>query len=175
MASRVKYIRLKHTFEDHERKDADSCGHCGARVYLEGLCGAHATSSSAIAAPTGPQPSTPKKRRLSAADVVKELADAKALKDAGLLSSPELRDLKDRLLQGSLTRARTYSHIHKYVSIFIHIYVHALIYMYIYVFLLIYVYTCSSAVWLTGRGRVLGPGHCYHLQHGSGCLTRSAE
>ena len=29
------------------------------------------------------------------------LAYAKALKDAGLLSSPELRDLKDPVLQGS--------------------------------------------------------------------------
>ena len=101
MASMVKYIRPKHTFEDHERKEADSCGHCGARVYLEGLCAAHATSSSVIAAPTGPQPSIPKKRRLSAANVVKEFTCAKALEDAGLLSSPELRDLKDRLLQGS--------------------------------------------------------------------------
>ena len=70
-------------------------------MYLEGLCAAHATSISAAASPTGPQPSTPKKRRLFAANVVKELTDAKALKDAGLLSSPELRDLKDRLLQGS--------------------------------------------------------------------------
>ena len=53
-------------------------------MYLEGLCAAHATSISAAAAPTGPQPSTPKKRRLFAANVVKELTDAKALKDASV-------------------------------------------------------------------------------------------
>ena len=108
MASRVKCIRLEHTFEDHEREEADSCGHCGARVYLEGLCAAHATSSSAIAAPTGPQPSTPKKRRLSAADVVKELTGAKALKDAGLLSSPELRLLQVPYYEGCTNNPMPY-------------------------------------------------------------------
>ena len=61
-----------------------------------------APAPSAAPAPssTASAPSTPpRKRRKSASDVVKVLTDALALKDAGVLSSPQLAKLKDRFLE----------------------------------------------------------------------------
>ena len=103
--------------------------------YYAGAIPPQAASSSSVAAPAGPQPSTPKRRRLSAADVAKELTDAKALKDAGLLSSPELRDLKDRLLQGNWMRAPAYPHIRMcpYIIIYTYLCVCAHVHAYVYI------------------------------------------
>lgn len=64
--------------------------------YLEGL-------DAGVGQPpagSAPGPSTPKRRRISAFDVVLQLKEAKALKDAAILSSPELKALKERLLNG---------------------------------------------------------------------------
>ena len=32
MAARIKYVRLSHVYDGSDRKEAESCGHCGARV-----------------------------------------------------------------------------------------------------------------------------------------------
>ncbi len=106
MAARIKYLRLSHVYSEDDRRECNPCACCGARIYLEGLGGA----SYATVAPSGVWParvrpapqsvsSTPPKRRRTATEIVQELKDAKALKDQGVISSPELKDLKERLLR----------------------------------------------------------------------------
>ena len=60
MANRITYLRLKHTFTDDQRIEAQECGHCGARVYLEGLPDAVAAAPAPAAghAPGGAPAST---------------------------------------------------------------------------------------------------------------------
>ncbi len=81
MRSRIKYRKLTHTFAKEERKEAPPCGHCGARVYLEGRSTAtpvtEAASSSADAA--APAPRTPPKRK-TGQEMVQALKDLKDLK-----------------------------------------------------------------------------------------------
>ena len=101
MRSRIKYRKLTHTFAKEERKEAPPCGHCGARVYLEGRSTAtpvtEAASSSADAA--APAPRTPPKRK-TGQEMVQALKDLKDLKDACVLDTPELQRLKAKVLSG---------------------------------------------------------------------------
>ena len=112
MSTRVAYIRFTHTFSKQQGvPDVKPCGHCGARVYLEGCGGgppaiaASAPASSSIspasASVSFPSAISPaaKKPRL-AMDIVRALGEAKALKDSGCIGSPEFNKLKDQLLRG---------------------------------------------------------------------------
>ena len=103
MNSRIKYRKLTHTFEKKDRKEVKPCGHCGARLYLEGRSEASlvvvpsaqtstASSSADVAVPaTPPRPTT-------GLGKVQALKDLKDLKDTGLLDTPELQRLKAQVL-----------------------------------------------------------------------------
>ena len=110
MSKRVAYMKLTHTYEEKDRIECAPCGHCGARVHLEG----EASSSTADGAGTpaqaacvngglassGAAASQPEaKRPKLAKDIVHELTAAKALKDAGVIDSPELKKLKENLFK----------------------------------------------------------------------------
>ena len=100
---RICYFTLKEQIPEDKREEVlRHCGHCAARLYLEGKAPApHDAARPTAAAALLPSPSaasSPKKRRLNPQEVVKELTDLKALLDAGLLTRSELDDLKNRLL-----------------------------------------------------------------------------
>lgn len=97
MNNRIAYFHLHHTFVN--RIEAKECGHCGARVYLEGVDSGVAGAASGSGASGQADFPLAKKPRL-AVDVIQALKDAKDLKDAGLLTSPELQKLKDKLFDG---------------------------------------------------------------------------
>ena len=119
MTNRISYIKFNVEFKKGKgAAEVKPCGHCGARVYLEGvgvvaqlaaqLAGAPPSEqSSAASQPVGGYAvthtravdgqGTPLKRPRLAADTIKALIDAKALKDAGVIDSPEFRKLKDEL------------------------------------------------------------------------------
>ena len=102
MRARVSYIGFTHTFTKQQgMPDVKPCGHCGARVYLEGCvrAGAAAGPSSSSTSPASALPPPAKKTRL-AMDIIKALGEAKALKDSGCIGSPELAKLKDKLFRG---------------------------------------------------------------------------
>ena len=102
MRARVSYIGFTHTFTKQQgMPDVKPCGHCGARVYLEGCVGAGAAAgpSSSSTSPASALPPPAKKARL-AMDIIKALGEAKALKDSGCIGSPELAKLKDKLFRG---------------------------------------------------------------------------
>ena len=110
MESRIKYLKLSHTFKEEDRVEAKECAKCGAQVYLEGrrapaqgfgvsppqatVSGAASSSSRAgVPQTAAPQPSTGQ-------GMVQALKDLKELKDAKLLDSPELQRLKAKVLRG---------------------------------------------------------------------------
>ena len=114
MRARIKYLQLSHTYADGvDRVECDPCGHCGARLYLEGEVGPAPLSLPAASVPPAsagvlppPPPPLPApgsapaaKRSKTAKDIIHELAQAKSLKDAGVIDSPELKKLKDKLLK----------------------------------------------------------------------------
>ena len=98
---------VHHTIPDAEWREDPPCGHCGARLYLEGkeilkkaqarpavlpaISEGASSSNGSATMPVG----VCKKR--SASDLVNELAQLKDLKDAGVLESPDFKKLKDRL------------------------------------------------------------------------------
>ena len=121
MSNRIDYSKFTHQFvNDESRIEAKACGHCGARVYLEAwdekvgsVVGAAAPGPSGAARlPSfggGAVPALPvatvassspsaKKARL-ATEVVKALAEAKALMDAGCIGSGDFDKLKGKLLK----------------------------------------------------------------------------
>ena len=84
-------------------------GHCGARVYLEGVWPAPvapASVDSAASSPPAPTtaatppPGPVAKRQRFASEIVSERASAKGLLDAKLLTQADFDNLKNRLLQG---------------------------------------------------------------------------
>ena len=89
MRGRVQYLQLGHAFVGNRRVELKTCGHCGARLYLEGL-----TSATPVQGQQGTQVTAPKKQ---AKDVVNELGALASLKSAGVIDSPELKRLKDTL------------------------------------------------------------------------------
>ena len=98
MRQRIHYLYLTEQIPDEQREEVlKNCAHCSARLYLEGRTPAPRQPAPQQTPPSSSAPS-PKRRRLSPQEVVKELTDLKALLDAGLLTAPELQDLKTRLL-----------------------------------------------------------------------------
>ena len=101
MQKRVNYLGLTYEVPDEEREEvAQVCGHCSARVYLEGQD--HLDANNRYK--RQPQPhgleQPPAKRQRAAQDCVAELLSLKALLDNGALSQGEFSDLKARLLRG---------------------------------------------------------------------------
>lgn len=122
MEKRIHYVRLHHSIPEAERKEIlRHCGHCTARLYLEGRAqleaapvrrlsgkqhpmpaaaghptpvGCSSSSHSGAPGSGGPAP----KRARSAAACVQELKDLKGLLDAGVLTADEFQRLKGRLL-----------------------------------------------------------------------------
>ena len=113
-------VQLKHTYVDGvDRVEADPCGHCGARVYMEGVRAASAPAPAAPLAPAlaaTPAPAVPPaKRRRTATEVVNELHRASELLDKGVLTAAEVQLLKEQLLRGDWPDAaatRAYIYIH---------------------------------------------------------------
>ena len=95
------YVKLTHVYAEEDRVEADPCGDCGARVYLEGCRGVPRTPSAQgpQSCPSAAPPPAPKRRR-TASEIVQELKDASDLKDKGVLSEADLVLLKDRPLRG---------------------------------------------------------------------------
>ena len=109
MRTRIKYLTLHVEIPEHKRQESlKPCGHCTAKLYLEGrqVLDAPAAAHLALAAlplPVLPPPGASgqqQKRRRTAADCLKELTDLKGLLDQGLLTPEEFQDLKARLLSG---------------------------------------------------------------------------
>ena len=111
MSSRVSYQGFTHTFKKQKgMPDVKPCGHCGARVYLEGCvpcvpafaaAGPTSSSTSPIAPHSLPSAvSQPAKKPRLAVDIIQALKEAKALKDSGCIGSPELAQLKAKLFRG---------------------------------------------------------------------------
>ena len=95
MRGRVRYLQLGHAFVGTRRVELKSCGHCGARLYLEGL-----TGTIPLQGQHGVQMTESKVAMLGkvAKDVVIELGALASLKSAGVIDSPEMKRLKDKLL-----------------------------------------------------------------------------
>ena len=124
MNKRVKYIELHWQIPEEQVKEVTKvCGHCSARLYLEGKNAApnipaaalpsSVPSASAVAAlprvpPAGSSPPAPAahaqgppaKKARTANDVVQRLTELKALLDNGSISPWDFFSLKTRLLNG---------------------------------------------------------------------------
>ena len=106
----VKFVHLSAAgrLSGDDKPGGAHCGHCGARVYLEGCAPAMAatrlpSSSTPLFCAPAFLPSTsspPAKKPRLAVDIIKALGEAKALKDSGCIGSPELAKLKDKLFRG---------------------------------------------------------------------------
>ena len=101
------YRYLTHSIPEEEKEElAQHCGHCTAKLFLEGKTTPAALNPAPLAeAPAAPGRSananepTPKRQR-TAADCVAELGQLKELLDGNLLTQAEFLDLKARLLEG---------------------------------------------------------------------------
>ena len=110
MRTRIKYMTLRHTFEEPFRVEAGPCGPCGAKVYLEGCGGGgHANAMLASGAADLPVPSPslsaeaaaslpPPKRQRTGADIVHELKQLAELQAAGCIDADEFNRLKAKIL-----------------------------------------------------------------------------
>ena len=87
-----------------------------ARYHLDGLRqaapaqGATVNSGSASTKIAAEEPDT--KRPKSAKSVIRELTEAKALKDAGIIDSPDLKKLNGDLLNSALRRSLWFARCH---------------------------------------------------------------
>jgi len=105
MRKRIRYLQLLHSVPEEEREEVERvCGHCSARVYLEGRDFLDADNNwkapaDPLASHAAGQP-PPAKRQRTAQECVQELLDLKGLFDAGVLTAEELKDLKGKLLRG---------------------------------------------------------------------------
>ena len=105
MQKRIRYLELSYEVPDEERKEVlHVCGHCSARVYLEGRSLLdHNSAGEPAQEPQQPQEEEeqrPPKRQRTARDCLAELQSLKALFDNGALTQQEFADLKTRLLKG---------------------------------------------------------------------------
>ena len=119
MRKRIQYFFLAAQIPEHLVVEVlNHCGHCFARLYVEGKLSpaqfqqqaALAQQQALLAQPQPSQPSlaqpqfsaaepAPKKRR-TATECVEELKNLQGLLQAGLLSQEEFQGLKQRLLSG---------------------------------------------------------------------------
>ena len=115
MRARVRYIPLWVPVPEGQRREDPPCGHCGARVYLEGVAGPAAPPVMAAAIPTpspipvlGDQASVSaephvepeQKKARTSTDIIKNLQEAVALKDQGVLDAAAFETLKEQILRG---------------------------------------------------------------------------
>ena len=117
MQRRIKYYHFTYEIPEEEREEVlKHCGHCAARLFLEGRnisvasaaagnasgdVGGGGASSSSGGRNEAAQTSAPAaKRRRTAQECLKELLEIKHLTDCGLLSREEALSLKEKLLQG---------------------------------------------------------------------------
>ena len=126
MQKRNKYVALTYSIPPAERQEVlQHCGHCTARLYLEGraqlavaparrlssktslptssaakssVSRRSAEASNPAEASAASSRASPVKRARTVASCIQELKDLKALLDAGILSSAELEELKAKLL-----------------------------------------------------------------------------
>lgn len=99
MDSRVLYHYLTYSIPDEDRKEvARCCGHCTARLYLEGKTAPAALQATSGPAESGAEPAP--KRRRTVAECVGKLKELKELLDCGALCEAEFADLKAKLLRG---------------------------------------------------------------------------
>ena len=107
MRKRIKYLHLNYEIPEDQRQEiVNVCGHCSARLYLEGksLLDSPAASqlpaASASASSSRPSPATEpatKRARLTQ-ETVEQLKEAKGLLDLGVLTQAEFELLKSKLL-----------------------------------------------------------------------------
>lgn len=109
MRKRIHYLHLTRPIPEDQRKEVlQHCGHCSARLYLEGK--ASFQRPFPFQQQPSPLPRSPlvpderrepgAKKRRTVQDCLQELQDLKQLLDAGVLSQREFSDLKERLLKG---------------------------------------------------------------------------
>jgi len=99
---RFQYFSLtKEIPEGKVQEVLKTCGHCAARLFLEGKAPAagQAAPAATLARAAASNSPLPKRRRLSPEEVVKELKDLQGLLATGLLSQEEVHSLKRRLLE----------------------------------------------------------------------------
>ena len=104
MDARILYRYLHHSIPEEDRQEVTAhCGHCTAKLFLEGK-----TALDAPRAADAPQPadrpaaasSEPAaKRQRTARECVAELKELKELLDCGVLSQSQFLDLKRRVLE----------------------------------------------------------------------------
>ena len=116
MRRRIKYMVLDWVIPDTQRQEVlNPCGHCTARLYLEGRA-VHDGGPALALAPRRPTPPDNHPRATDAAatasaapaakrpriaqECLQELKDLKQLLDAGVLNAEEFAELKARLLRG---------------------------------------------------------------------------
>ena len=102
MRKRIRYLTMSVDIPDEQREEVlHHCGHCTARLYLEGRA--------TLDAPRPPPPPLPPpladdqpqaKRQRTAQECLQELKDLKQLLDVGALDLEEFTGLKTRLLRG---------------------------------------------------------------------------
>ena len=95
---RIKRLRHHYAYLGAERKEVEPCGHCGARLYLEG-----SLEDFAAAPPAAPNlPITPARQassERSAVAVIQTMKDLKRLKDGGVIDTPEFKKLESKALE----------------------------------------------------------------------------
>ena len=98
MDARVHYIQFTYEFKEEDRRECPACGWCAARLYTEGLQPIPTPTPSQVQRPEAQVQEPPTKKAKAAHHVLQELAQLQDLKGAGLLSSPEVKKIKDQLL-----------------------------------------------------------------------------
>jgi hypothetical protein len=90
MRCRITYLKLHYAYLGAERKEVETCGQCGARLYLEGRL-------EDFTLPTTRARQANSER--SAVAVIQTMKDIKRLKDGGLIDTPELKKLTRKALE----------------------------------------------------------------------------
>jgi hypothetical protein len=88
MRFRITDLRLHYAYLGAERKEVEPCGHCGARLYLEGCLEDIAHYNDA-----------PSEQRGSAVAVIQTMKDLERLTNGGVIDTPELKKLKHNALE----------------------------------------------------------------------------
>ena len=99
MRKRIRYMHLQWSIPEEQRREVlQHCGHCTARLFLEGRSQPEASASTPSVLEGTAEPAT--KRPRTAKDCLTELKDLKALLDCNALTPDEFTDLKAKLLRG---------------------------------------------------------------------------
>ena len=103
MRKRICYLEMTHEILEEEYQEVKKvCGHCSAKLYLEGRVAFYSPETETQRPPQQEERGQPAaKRPRTAQECVGELVALKGLLDAGALSEAEFTNLKTRLLQGA--------------------------------------------------------------------------